>query len=206
LLNTDYVQNTSDSGSGSLRATIANASSGDTIEFAFAVIGTITLTSGPLDITENLDIEGPGANSLAISGNGAAQVVSIPGGVTATIAGLTIADGNSDYGGGIYKNACTLRIANCTLSGNASSSVDGNGGCIYNAGTLTIMNSTIADNSGGYFGGGIYNFGALTVSDSTFSGKKALEGGGIANNDAGKVSGGIAPSPIWPITRPRPLP
>jgi hypothetical protein len=43
---TDVVQNIDDKGPGSLRETIANASAGDTITFAPAVTGTITLTSG----------------------------------------------------------------------------------------------------------------------------------------------------------------
>ena len=69
LLSTDIVTNTNDSGAGSLRATISSASPGDTIAFASGVTGTITLTSGELDINENLDIEGPGAGILTISGN-----------------------------------------------------------------------------------------------------------------------------------------
>ncbi len=93
LLYTEYVLNTSDSGSGSLRTAIASASSGDTIDFASGVTGTITLTSGPLVIDQSLDIEGPGAGNLTISGNDASQVFVV--GSPATIAGLTIADGST---------------------------------------------------------------------------------------------------------------
>ena len=107
---------------GSLRRTISNASSGDTIAFASGVTGTITLTAsnGPLDITQDLDIEGPGAGILTISGNDATQVFDVSPGVTATIAGLTIADGSKPQtGGGIY-NEGTLTVTNCTLSGNSA--------------------------------------------------------------------------------------
>ena len=43
---TQTVTNTNDSGAGSLRAAIAAAASGETIDFAPGVNGQITLTSG----------------------------------------------------------------------------------------------------------------------------------------------------------------
>ena len=91
----DRSPNGLDSGPGSLRDTIADASPGDTINFAKKV-HTITLTSGELDITQNLDIEGPGPNKLTISGNDDSRVFDISAGETVTIAGLTIADGLAD--------------------------------------------------------------------------------------------------------------
>ena len=62
------VTNTNDSGAGSLRAAIAAAANGDTIDFAPALNGqTITLTSGALTITQSLTISGPGAGNLTIT-------------------------------------------------------------------------------------------------------------------------------------------
>src|SRR5262249_25505743 len=88
------VLNNLDSGPGSLRAAIAAATSGDTINFANSLKGqTITLASGQLAITTNLDIEGLGANKLAVSGNGASRIFAVDSGVTATVAGLTLANG-----------------------------------------------------------------------------------------------------------------
>ena len=76
LLSTITVTNDNDSGSGSLRAAIADVSSGDTIDFARSAYGTITLTSGPLEAPNiNLTIQGPGANKLTISGNNAYTVL-----------------------------------------------------------------------------------------------------------------------------------
>src|SRR6266850_1934247 len=66
------VQNNHDSGAGSLRHEIAHAQDGDTIIFDSSLNGqTITLTSGQLAINKSLDIEGPGAGRLAVSGNDA---------------------------------------------------------------------------------------------------------------------------------------
>jgi hypothetical protein len=72
---------------------IAAAVSGDTIVFDSSLKGqTITLTSGELVIDKSLEIEGPGAKHLTISGNDASRVFDIvTAGLTVTIAELTIA-------------------------------------------------------------------------------------------------------------------
>src|SRR5262245_41492744 len=58
------VTNTNDSGLGSLRQALANATNGDTINFA--VGGNIALTGGGLEITKNITISGPGPDHLSI--------------------------------------------------------------------------------------------------------------------------------------------
>ena len=169
LLSIDVVENSNDSGAGSLRETIANASAGDTIEFNMSaghVTSPITLTSGQVEIAVNLTIEGPGAGTLAISGNQLSRVFDVPSGVTATIDGLTIekgaaqsaqVPGSAAHGGGIY-NAGTLILANDsfdsnTASGTATSSgfkiTTGSGGAIYNAASanLSVNGSSFAGNS-----------------------------------------------------------
>src|SRR5215472_10990347 len=94
VLSTLTVLNTLDKGAGSLRDTITGAKSGDTIVFDPSLNGdTITLTSDQLEINKNLDIEGPGASLLTISGNDANRVFDISGGLAVTIAGLTVTHG-----------------------------------------------------------------------------------------------------------------
>jgi hypothetical protein len=93
LLSTTWtVTSGADSDTGSLRQAIADAAPGDTITFDKSVHN-ITLTSGELDITQNLDIEGLGANKLTISGNDSSRVFDISPDTTVTIAGLTITHG-----------------------------------------------------------------------------------------------------------------
>ncbi len=210
LLSTDIVSNTSDSGPGSLRATIGSASPGDTIEFASGVTGTITLTSGELNITEDLEIDGPGAGVLTISGNDASTVFGINKGLTASITGLTIADGSASTGGGIFSDG-TLTVTNCTISGDRGSrgggiyndrnltltnctisgnSADDRGGGIYNYhyAKVTVTNCTISGNSAKNGGGGIYNYGNLTATNCTISGNSASGGGGIYNSNIAKLT------------------
>src|SRR5262245_20413688 len=189
------VLNLLDSGAGSLRAAVAaaNANPGaDTIDFA--VTGTIGLTSGQLDITDSLTINGPGAGALTVSSHYRGLVFDVAAStIDVNIHDLTIADsGGSNIGiivGAIY-NAGTLTVSNCTLSGNYGAyGVVGAGGAIYNGGTLTVNNSTLSDNVSTY-GGGIYNGGTLTVSNSTFYGNEA-DGVSLSNgNDASSANGG----------------
>ncbi len=95
LPSTFTVLNTSDHDVDSLRADIALAQSGDTINFDASLDGqSITLTSGELAINQSLHIEGPGAALLTISGNHASRVFDISGSATnVAIDNLTIADG-----------------------------------------------------------------------------------------------------------------
>jgi hypothetical protein len=201
------VGNLADSGPGSLRQAIldANAQPGaDTIDFADGLHGTIALASGQLGITDDLTIDGPGADQLAVSGSHRSRVFALSGGVTVSLAGLTITDGRvvgtSESGGGIY-NLGTLTVTNSTITGNSASGFEiGAGGGIANSGSLTVSNSTVAGNEAfgqiklgipTGMGGGIYNFsgGTATVSNSTISGNSANDsGGGIWNSGMLTVS------------------
>ena len=115
------VTNTNDSGAGSLRQAIADANDGDTIDFG--VTGTITLTTGELLVDKSITISGPGSDNLTVDGNLAGRVFYVSSGVTATIAGLTITNGNAQgepptIGGGIYNDHATLALDSCTVSSN----------------------------------------------------------------------------------------
>src|SRR5260370_26423352 len=95
------VLNNHDSGAGSLRDAIGHAKDGDTIIFAPALNGqTIALTSDELTIKNSVDIEGPGADKLAVSGSDTVRVFDISEGLAVTIAGLTITHGRTSSGQG----------------------------------------------------------------------------------------------------------
>src|SRR5438067_8949964 len=125
-LSTLTVLNNHDGGAGSLRDAIAHARDGDTIVFDPGLNGqTITLTSDELAIKNSVDIEGPGADKLAVSGNDTNRVFDISEGLTVTIAGLTIthgravgATGGSGGGGGILNVGSTVTLANDVFSHN----------------------------------------------------------------------------------------
>jgi hypothetical protein len=131
------VTTTADSGAGSLRAAIAAASDGDTIQFDAALNGqTIGLTSGELAINKNITISGPGPGLLAVSrSSGTFRIFHVLPGHTDTIQGLTIS-GGIPPGGGIFNEQATLTIDNCTVSNNVGSYPGpASGGGISNSGT-----------------------------------------------------------------------
>jgi hypothetical protein len=196
------VTNTNDSGAGSLRQAIVDAHNGDTI--GFGVTGTITLATDELLVNKSVSISGPGSDNLTVAGSGCSRVFHVSPGVIATIAGLTITNGDGgDYdgfgGGGIYNDHATVTVDKCTVSGNYAPY---QGGGVYNnssngSATLTVTHSTISGNHaaapyGVGNGGGIYNDGSygsatLTVTNSTFSNNFANlagpSGGGAIYND-----------------------
>ena len=192
-LHTLTVTNLGDSGPGTLRQIILEASSGDMIDFA--VGGVITLTSGPLGISKSLNIAGPGAANLAVRGDGSNRVFSVTAGEV-NLSGLTITGGRvaSDpfgpggigRGAGIY-NTGSLNLERCVLSNNIVAGISGAGGAVYSSGTLGLNQCTVQGNSANT-GGGVCNSGPGNVAFSTLSANIAFsdfyvgEGGGIYNS------------------------
>jgi hypothetical protein len=112
LPSTYTVLTLADSGPGSLRQAVSDANGhpgADVIRFAPGVHGTIRLTTGVLSVTDDLTINGPGANIVTVSGNNTSRVFAVAAGKTVAISGLTVAQGNAATGGGI-DNAGTLSL------------------------------------------------------------------------------------------------
>jgi predicted outer membrane repeat protein len=178
------VSNLNDQGAGSLRQAIldANTAGGNnTISFATGVTGTINLASLLPGLSSNIDLEGPGAAGLTVQpGSGGFRVFHVTPGTIVTIAGLTIANGLADVGGGIFNDGGTLSVSACTFTGNTAQV---KGGGIASTGTLTISHSTFSHNSatGQFYGGGAIctdTGGTLTVDSCTFTGNSGSGGGG----------------------------
>jgi len=181
------VANTGDSGSGSLRAALSIAGSGDTIVFDASLANqTITLAS-TLTITTNLTIDGAGSPGLVISGNNAVGVFTVYG-ADATFRHLTIANGNGIFsgtnGGGINSNnSAIVTVDSCTLRNNTAPS----GGAILDDGvSMTVVNSTFSGNSASLsVGGAIDSTSNLTVENSSFVNNSAVAGGVIYCHNIG---------------------
>jgi len=176
------VTNLDASGAGSLSQAVAdaNASPGlDQITFAAGLTGTIPVAG--IDLTDSVNIIGPGAASLTVAGNGARSVVAITGAATVVISGLTITNGGGidTNSGGVYMN-------------NAGANV-------------TVRESVIIANTGNYGGGASAYSGQLTIEDSRVVGNTAVSSGGgvatatstvlhrveIADNTAALSGGGV---------------
>ncbi len=127
-------------------------------------------------------IKGPGANLLTVSGGATYRVFVIDPGVTATLSGLTITQGNaySSPGGGVL-NLGELTVSNSVVVDNLSPI----GAGIYNAGTLTLADSIVENY---WMAQGICNAGTMAIIDSTIEENFALDGGGIDNLASGVMT------------------
>ncbi|MHC4993726.1 MAG: choice-of-anchor Q domain-containing protein [Planctomycetota bacterium] len=164
----------------------------DIIRFEPTALGsahaTIELGGSELSITDDLSIDGPGAEQLAIDAAGLSRVIFIVGQETdVTLSGLTITGGDmADLGGGVYKRSGTLTLIDSTVSGNTAHA---GGGVMNFEGVATILNTLITRNSAVSGGGGIRNFGELNVIGSTISGNTATErGGGVYQENVGQIT------------------
>jgi Ca2+-binding RTX toxin-like protein len=185
---TDFpVTNLDSSGPGSLRDAIdqANAAAGaDRVLFQAGLSGTIHLNEpsqdGQLYIDEALEVVGPGADQITVSGDAQSRVLYIntAAGDDVTISGLKIIQGNVKYqaptGGNILSRGADLTVADSVVrSGNAFV-----GGGITSSASLALRDSTVSGNTANLLGGGIvagYGGEGTTV---------RISGSTIANNAA----------------------
>ena len=207
------VTNTNDSGSGSLRQALAVANDGDTID-ATGVSGTIFLTTGELQVTHNVTINGPGAGNLAVNGNATyrgfenfASNVAISG---FTITNCVALGSLNNGGGGILNHGGLILSDSIIISNTAFNPVGGgvgDGGGIYSegyggrSGTLTVTNSTISNNVCAGLGGGIAANAAadgvtVTVSNCTISGNTAIHPGGGVGGGIAMNGNGVSPTTL----------
>ncbi len=210
------VNNTTDSGEGSLREAIlqANAAGGGQIVCS-NVAGTITLSAKLPAITGNTTIIGPGSGLLTVSGNNLIPIFSMVADATTILRGITIANGRAmgyswagfPNGSGI-SNSGVLSIIDCVVVSNRT--VGGFGGGIYNEGSMTIIGCIVSNNvvrgdngtdgqdgaggGGAALGGGLYTrMGQVTISNSIFSGNTTRGGdGGGGRKFSGDGRGGGA--------------
>ncbi len=183
------VQNTSDSGAGSLRQAIGDVCFGGTVGFAPSLAGqTIGLTSAELTIAKPLTIDGAKAPGLKISGSDAVRPFVVNASVAATIRNLTVTQGfGFELAGGILNNG-TLTLDHVAVVNNKVNTSGEDfwkgGAGVYNGenSTLTLRDSTVADNTATLSnGGGIFAMfnTVVLIERSTISGNSANVGGGL---------------------------
>jgi hypothetical protein len=185
-----------DSGTGSLRDTVAAASAGDTIDFQSGLAGPITLTSGQISITQALTISGPGASALTISGNNASRIFYVhpAAQVDVTISGLTLTNGSVSTGAGggaILSKGANLTVQDSVVQNSSvttATSPSGGGGIFAMpsakgaSANLTLTGVTLANNTAHGGGGGAYLYsgpsGTAQVTNSLVSGNTSTNGWG----------------------------
>jgi len=207
----ETVTNTSDTGTGSLRAAVA---AGGTVDFASGLSGsTITLAS-EIVVASNVTVDATSlTGTLTISGNSVTRHFRVTSAGNLTLRKLTFINGRGigtvsvGFGGAVY-NEGTCTIDRCAFSGNyalnyggavcnafaSTMTIDSSsfslnaagqyGGAVSNSSVLTIKNSTVNQNISSYAGGGIFSdyFGVPTISNCTITKNQAsFYGGGLYN-------------------------
>jgi CSLREA domain-containing protein len=105
-----------------------------------------------------------------------------------TLIGLTVRNGQSGGGGGIF-NQGSLTLIESTVMANHGHV---GGGGIVNYGKLWLVDSTVRDNFGhNGSGGGLWNAGEVQIWGSTISGNKSTYAGGIYNGSNGEHGGSL---------------
>lgn len=170
------VTSSADSGPGSLRQAVADASAGDVIEFAPGV-ERIELAGGEIVVDKDIEIRGPNAASpeeqLVVDANGLSRLFRVAGPVAGLMPSVVLSD---------------LAMTGGLAQG-------GNGGAILNEGNLTLLRCSVYGNAaspgpgGGGNGGGIANAGTLRVEASTLYGNQAFAGGEGTGNGGGLYNG-----------------
>ena len=202
------VTNTNDSGAGSLRQAVLDASDGDFITFDTSLSGEIIHLESEILISDDLTIDGSGVTrNVGVSGGNAVRVFHVTGNADVIFDHLDILDGQASDGAGLYNDNSTVTLSNCKFEyhnandGGAINNDNGSltisscyfynnsavvrGGAIDNyLGTISITGSTFEENRSDDLGGGIYsNQGVITATNSTFYLNDATSiGGGIFNN------------------------
>lgn len=232
------VTNLNDSGAGSLRQAIldANANPGyDLITFALDSSGlaagpgasvdlysatvtsnssnTITLTSGQLEITDSVAINGPGSNLLTVNGGGSNRVFQIGTVYSQFRLLVTITDGFANTFSPtaplpLRSEPCYLEIPNCRPA-TALQSSGANTSTVTNSSMVVISGMTITGGSSTGGGGVLSLFSNLILNDTVVAQNEATGydgyGGGlysvggtleihdssIHHNTAGGYGGGL---------------
>jgi predicted outer membrane repeat protein len=193
------VTNLNDAGAGSLRDAVedANAAPGpDVVAFQSGLSGTITLVS-QIEIDEGLEIQGPGANAITVSGNDAVRIfyadtdVAGDPGEAVTISGLTLTDGTTvgsaeEDGGAVLANYTDLTLSGVVVRDSFAETFGG--GVMGESSSVNVLSSTMTGNTSDGDGGAIYRdnneYGPETIRDSVFTGNQATgDGGAIALYD-----------------------
>lgn len=194
-----WVTNASDSGPGTLRQAILDATAGGGGTIRFSNVSVITLGGELPEIQANMVIEAEGTNRVVLDGNQRGRVLSIASNSTVELRGLRMTGGlvvtppsepiTAGKGGGIF-NGGDLTLINCSVDGNSVQSrfsTSSFGGGIYSAGRLSLISCAISNNwvfggntdwfrAGTGIGGGVYTRGTTLISNTVFA-RNWAEGG-----------------------------
>ncbi|MGB8635083.1 MAG: choice-of-anchor Q domain-containing protein, partial [Rhodanobacteraceae bacterium] len=199
------VSNCNNTGSGSLRAAVGLAASGDTIDMS-GLSCTVNLSSSIVTSADDLTIQGnPNHKYPYISGQNTVTPLVHGGTGTLTLSGVTVENGKFSStsttrspGGCVFSAGNVVlsdstRIKYCTTQNTASGKAEGGG--IYSAGYTSVLSGSVVTgghaiaSSGSALGGGIYAKGGVNIKYGSVVGSSASTASGTIVRGGGIYSG-----------------
>ena len=158
----------------------------DTLGKAITLRGAFDKTGGPLSV-----LDGAGSHRVLICERGETSTTIFENLVIQYGCGqLEEVDGvQYEIGGGMFNEASSPTLANCTFEGNSAFSKASEfisiGGGICNSSSNTILTDCTFRNNSAIRGGGVHNFNSNpTLVSCTFTSSSAITGGGLYNEDS----------------------
>ena len=205
---TVIVTNTNNSGTGSLRASVAAANAGDTIRFSPSLIASgsdsIVLTNA-LSFNKSLTLIGlyNSNDTLFISGGNTVSILSVISADNVVLDSLVVVNGRASFRAGMFfRGVENIVIKNCIVKNciNYSTSTGGGGinfdyfGYAKPASNILVNNSIICKNKSNW-GGGIY----ASKSTGTMINISLIINNSIISNNTSTSSGGGVGSHSIPV-------
>lgn len=130
---------------------------------------------------------------VTLSGNNSVRVLEVCSGVNLSLLNITIADGRSSDGGGVYNSGGRLTMVNCTFTNNHAVGLPGangtNGLSVAPGICLEVgEDGTLGESGQVARGGAVFNAGTVIATNTVFVGNTA-EGGAGGSGGAGGQGG-----------------
>lgn len=175
------ISSLNDAGPGTLREALTSAPDESTICVEPGLVGTITLTSGEISVSNAVTLVGPEA-SLTVSGGDAQSILSIAASGDLTLSGVTLTNAL----GKAIENAGTLALSDAVVKDSTAPGT-GRGSCLASFGTLSVSRVSF-DNCSAFNAGAVDIAGGSATFDAvSFVGNSTTGNSGaamIANRSA----------------------
>ncbi|MBR5414413.1 MAG: hypothetical protein IK105_00570 [Thermoguttaceae bacterium] len=175
----------------SLREAILYTTEGGLITFDSSLAGTkIRLRRSQLEINGGITIDASGIDGITVDAGWGDRALYVSGGteeMPVELIGLTIVNGYSDNGGGIFHRDGVLVLVGCSIADNYTEAY---GGGVYSrAGSVMMTDCSVEWNYASVDGGAVFNLDSLTMTDCSVTQNVAFRAGGIFNNGTAEMTG-----------------
>jgi CSLREA domain-containing protein len=139
---------------------------------------------GDLDVTDDVTIEGVGADQSVVDAREIDRVFNVASGSNAAMTSLEVRNGRTNGGGAGILNEGSLTLSDAAVNDNHAVAAGG----ILNLGDATLSRVTLRGNAGSEAPAAISNVGTMTVTNSTVSGSVTRSSGTSVGGSGGRLA------------------